>query len=442
MKQKINGRMLGLSLVSMALTLALSFAVFSGIFDRQSMEDLEITAKSFVSAARVLGAGVSPADYAAMGRDGYRVTIISPTGQVLAESLEGAAAENHGARPEVRAALAAGHGQDTRRSSTSGIKTYYYAVLTDAGNVLRISRDSSSLYKAYARAVPLIIAAMALIAGLSAVVSRLLTKSLVRPIENMSVDIDSIDENIPYAELLPFARAIRRQQEVREEAGRMRQEFTANVSHELKTPLTSISGYAEMIETGMAKDGDVKDFAGKIRFEAGRLITLIGDIIQLNRLDDPEALSSTASVNLLDIAKSTVQYLGLAAEKADVTIRAEGYPVFIMGDKVVLEGLVYNLCDNAIRYNRPGGSVTVRSFLQGRSPCISVSDTGIGIPAEHQDRIFERFYRIDKSRSRESGGTGLGLAIVKHSARRHKAQIAVESRVGQGTTITIIFPTE
>lgn len=267
-----------------------------------------------------------------------------------------------------------------------------------------------------------------------------LTQSIVQPIEQMASHLDEISENVPYPELSHFALAIREQQEKRSQNEQMRQEFTANVSHELKTPLTSISGYAEMIENGMVREEDLTEFAGKIHHEAGRLLSLIGDIIQLAELDEPSSKREFYPVNLLEISQRTVALLTLPAERSQIHLSVIGSPCFISGNAGMLEELIYNLCDNAIRYNRPGGSVIVSVQETDQGILLKVEDTGIGIPKEHQSRIFERFYRVDKSRSKETGGTGLGLAIVKHIALQHHAKITVSSEVHHGTQIYVCFP--
>ena len=222
----------------------------------------------------------------------------------------------------------------------------------------------------------------------------------------------------------------------------MKQEFTANVSHELKTPLTSISGYAEMIENGMAKEEDIRGFASIIRKEAGRLLTLISDIIQLSELDDPEGAMRLERVDLLELALECEAILALPAEARNITFTVIGGHSYVTGDRGMLSELVYNLCDNAIRYNRPGGKVQIITACTRDGHCtLTVKDNGIGIPKEAQTSVFERFYRVDKSRSKATGGTGLGLAIVKHIARIHNARIKLDSVVDEGTTITVIFET-
>lgn len=217
---------------------------------------------------------------------------------------------------------------------------------------------------------------------------------------------------------------------------KMKQDFTANVSHELKTPLTSISGYAEMIENGMAKAEDVENFAARIHKEAGRLLTLISDIIRLSELDEMPEHEAFVPVDLLEVAQDCAGLLVLQAEKHGVQLAVEGESFQVLGSRSMLDELAYNLADNAIRYNKPGGSITLR-VEPGR---LIVSDTGIGIPEKDQRRVFERFYRVDKSRSKETGGTGLGLAIAQHIARRHGAEILLRSREGAGTEITVEFP--
>ncbi len=221
----------------------------------------------------------------------------------------------------------------------------------------------------------------------------------------------------------------------REQAEQQRKEFTANVSHELKTPLHAILGYSELLKCGIAAPEDVQPFAGKINSETQRLISLVEDIISLSHLDEGGKNFTWTDIDLYSAAESVVQRLTLLAAESHVTLTLEGAPTQIHGVPELIHGILYNLCDNAIEYNRPGGTVTVT--VENRT--VTVADTGIGIPKEHLNRIFERFYRVDKSHSKEVGGTGLGLSIVKHAALIHKAKIDVESTVGTGTTIRVHF---
>ena len=226
----------------------------------------------------------------------------------------------------------------------------------------------------------------------------------------------------------------------REQGEKMRREFTANVSHELKTPLTAISGMAEIISNGMVKPEDVPGFAGDIYKESQRLIALVEDIIHLSRLDEGGTDLRREQVDLLEVARKTVQRLQPLAKQAEVTLAVAGASLVMQGVPSVLEEMVYNLCDNAVKYNHKGGTVTL-SVVPGESGGeVTVADNGIGIPAEDQERVFERFYRVDKSHSKEIGGTGLGLSIVKHGAALHDARVELKSTLGEGTTVRLIFP--
>ena len=227
----------------------------------------------------------------------------------------------------------------------------------------------------------------------------------------------------------------------RETAEQVRREFTANVSHELKTPLQGIIGSAELIENGMVKPEDMPRFIGHIRTEAQRLVALIADIIRLSQLDEGVEMPKE-NVELLSLAGEVAEDLRAAADKASVTITTDGQSSIVFGVRRLLYEMLYNLCDNAIKYNRPGGSVRIHVENREQEAAISVLDTGIGIAPEHQSRIFERFYRVDKSHSKASGGTGLGLSIVKHAAMYHGGKVALESEPGRGTEIRVTLPKE
>ena len=221
-------------------------------------------------------------------------------------------------------------------------------------------------------------------------------------------------------------------------AERNRKEFTANVSHELKTPLQSIIGSAELLENGLVKPEDTGRFIGNIKNEAQRLVSLINDIIRLSQLDE-DAEIPTESVDLLEVANEVAEVLSASAAKRQVLVSVDGENCTINGIRRYLYEIIYNLCDNAIRYNKEGGKVNVSVKQDGENTVVTVSDTGIGIPPEHHSRIFERFYRVDKSHSKETGGTGLGLSIVKHAVAYHKGKVTLDSVPDEGTTITITF---
>ena len=226
------------------------------------------------------------------------------------------------------------------------------------------------------------------------------------------------------------------EQQNREE---LRREFTANVSHELKTPLTSISGYAEIMKSGLVQVADMGRFSEKIYMEAQRLITLVGDIIKLSQLDEEKVGEEKSAVDLYHIAGAVVERMKDVAAKARVSLDIAGHSVVVQGAEQILDEMIFNLCDNAIKYNRPYGEVHVTVGVEDGHPVLTVADTGIGIPEEDKDRIFERFYRVDKSHSKQIGGTGLGLSIVKHGAIYHKARVEMESTLGKGTTVRVVF---
>lgn len=434
MKRKINARMLLLVVLSMILTLVATSWVFYGVFARQVQADLAQSAR-LVCALYELNK--TPPELEHVAGDDLRITLIAPDGTVLFENRADATGMvNHLSREENQAALKTGTGTATRRSDTLGLRAYYHATRMSDGNILRVSVEAADSNAVLRHALPVLALVFLVLLVFSFVLTRFVTQRLIPPIVAMA---EQAVPRAPYPELAPFADALREQQNEQMENERIRKDFTANVSHELKTPLTSISGYAEMIKTGMAKEEDIKEFAEKIYAEAGRMITLIGDIIQLSELDEPNAAIEMTQVDLTDLARSTAELLAFPAEKRGVTILVEGERCMVQGNRGLLEELIYNLCDNAIRYNKPNGQVTIRVSHDGTLVNLWVSDTGIGIPMEHQARVFERFYRVDKSRSKETGGTGLGLAIVKHIAEQHKAVIRIESYAGEGTTIKVTF---
>ena len=263
-------------------------------------------------------------------------------------------------------------------------------------------------------------------------ISYLMARQIVNPIEKMAECMDEIEKNVVYEELKPFAKKINSQ-------NRMRAEFTANVSHELKTPLTSISGYAQLIESGIAKEGDIIDFAQKIDKESNRLLELINDIIKLSKLDEGSGSVSLEEVDLLDVAYSCANRLEINADKKNVAFSVQGDHVVIKAFRSMIEEMLYNLFDNGIRYNREGGYVKVSIYASNGKGIVVVKDNGIGVAIKHQVHIFERFYRVDKSHSKATGGTGLGLSIVKNAAAYHKAKIEINSELNKGTEIKIIF---
>lgn len=224
-----------------------------------------------------------------------------------------------------------------------------------------------------------------------------------------------------------------------EEIAKMRKEFSANVSHELKTPLTSISGYAEIMKSGMVNREDMISFSERIYNEASRMIALIDDIIKLSKLDEDSIEVEWENVDLYELCQEIINRLGMSAKKRNVKMELEGESVVYFGVRQMLDEMIFNLCENAIKYNVSDGKVCIWVGNTPEGTKVIIKDTGIGIPKEQQERIFERFYRVDKSHSKETGGTGLGLSIVKHAAIFHHAQIHVDSEVGKGTRMEVRF---
>lgn len=436
MKRRILAYFMRILTAAIAATMILMTLLTYNMFEKRIIEDLSVD-------ARVLEALMESSDASGVMSeldDALRVTIVDTQGVVVYDNhADAVEMDNHLDRPEIAQALEDGEGRDVRESRTVESSTFYYALLLENGCVLRVAKEASSIWSVYMRALPLIMLMTALLIALSAIVTHVLTDRLVDPIRRLADDMDGEHSAASYPELQPFMRRIRSQHEEILKSANMRVEFTANVSHELKTPLTSISGYAELIESGMATGEQARHFAGKIYKSASRLLTLINDIIRLSQMDAPEHEIECELVEPGQIAEAVVEQLRMSAEQANVTMRVEEKPCMVSADKRMMEELIYNLCDNAIRYNVRGGSVLVEVRPVKEKVLLLVQDTGIGISKENQERVFERFYRVDKSRSKATGGTGLGLAIVKHIAAKHGAQIAMQSEPGRGTTITVSF---
>ena len=442
MEERISYRLFLMGFVGLVCTAVLCIFVFHKAFTAQAWTALE-------NETKLIAAGYSqiddPQNLSSFVTSDLRLTLIASDGSVLFESATSQQMENHLSRPEIQQAMQNGVGQDRRDSQTMGLETYYYALLLPDGCIVRVAQDSETVWAIYDETLPAIVLSCLLMMGAAAIMAGLLTRSLVQPVLKMADNLDHIQDNVPYRELIPFAESIHSDRLLRENNEKMRQEFTANVSHELKTPLTSISGYAELIETGIAKPEDVAGFGHKIHVEATRMIHLVNDILQLSHLDNVSETGNEPvmeTVDLLDVAKECVERQKVNAKRSYISLTYLGESAPVLGSRSLLDELCQNLCDNAIRYNRPGGKVQIITACSRDGHCtLTVKDNGIGIPKEAQSSVFERFYRVDKSRSKATGGTGLGLAIVKHIARIHNAKIKLESEVDEGTTITILFET-
>lgn len=370
-----------------------------------------------------------------------RITLVAKDGTVIADSQESAnKLGNHLNRQEIQQAIKNGEATVTRHSDTQGKKIYYFAKQLDNGNILRVSTEAKSIGKFFSDYIIYILLCIIVVIVTAVFVSMGITKSIVKPITQLGQSLDNIDKFKSDEELKPLVNALLQQKKKQKMLDKQKKQFTANVSHELKTPLTSIAGYAELIETGMAKPEDIKPFAGVIRKQALRLVNLSEDIIQLSQLEESDDEDmSFESVNLYEIAQRCVEALNINAINKGVTLNLTGEECYIRGKAQLVEELVYNLCDNAIRYNKENGNVTVTVTSLEKGASVSVKDTGIGIPKKYQERIFERFFRVDKSRSKATGGTGLGLAIVKHITQLHDAKLEISSEEGKGTEIIVTF---
>ena len=372
--------------------------------------------------------------------DTNRVTWIREDGAVLYDSEAGTELPGQLDCEEVSEARTTGEGQSIRKSEQDGVTAMYYARLCQDGTVLRLSRPMSAVRYALVAVSPVLWICV-LVLMISGVLAFRAAKQIVEPINGLDLDDPNPDT---YPELTPLITRIQEQkltiQEEVEQREQLRREFSANVSHELKTPLTSISGFAELMAQGVVPPDKVRGFSGDIYKESQRMIALVDDIMKLSKLDEGGGAPEWETVDLYELAEETVDSLRSIARKQNVSLTVTGSHQSVRGVWQLLSEMVYNLCDNAIKYNRPGGSVTVDVSSGDGTAVLQVSDTGIGIPASHQGRVFERFYRVDKSHSKEIGGTGLGLSIVKHGAQFHGASVELESELGQGTTVRLVFP--
>lgn len=426
-----------IAMLGIFATMLLSTFVYYDLFKHQVIEDLR--AYTLLVTDHENGMEMEQIGTELLQYD-MRLTLVDSNGNVLYDNeADSQSMENHIGRPEIAEAISKGEGQAIRHSETLSQSTFYYAVRMENGNILRVAKDAGSIYSVIGRVLPSLVLVLAVLVVLCMVTAHLLTAKLITPIEKLAENLDEHNDVTDYEELTPFISMIKEQHQDIIKNAKIRQEFTANVSHELKTPLTSISGYAELIETGMASESDVIRFAQGIHSSANRLLTLINDIIRLSELDGTEEEVVFERLNLYQLASTCVEMLTMNAEKHNVTISIQGMDCFIRGNKQMIEELLYNLCDNAIRYNNAGGSVTVEAYPKHQDTILVVRDTGIGIPEEHRERIFERFYRVDKSRSKSTGGTGLGLAIVKHIIAKHEADMDLKSELGKGTNIQVTF---
>lgn len=424
----------------LCITLAISYLLLTVAVYKQTFQNLQAEVEQ--EALYIKKAiDISGTDYLeAMDnvQQNTRVTVITPEGNVVYDTKDDELTlANHKNRIEVKAALLHGEGRDVRVSDTIKERSIYYALLLKDGNVLRVSRTVDNVLPMFIQVLPYITIIAVVMICFAIILARWQTSRLIRPINEL--DLNEPLKNEIYEEFKPLLERIDKQNKEKDAAAQMRKEFSANVSHELKTPLTSISGYAEIMKSGLVKPEDMPKFSERIYDEASRLITLVEDIIKLSKLDEERVEIEKEDVDLYELAMDVCSRLSLPAERKGVQIKVHGESVICHGVRPVLQEMIYNICANGIKYNKDGGKldVWVGNTLSGKK--VIVRDSGIGIPKEDLDRIFERFYRVDKSHSKQSGGTGLGLSIVKHGAMLHQAEVHVESELGKGTKMELIF---
>lgn len=552
MAQRIFRSIVFVAVLSVLLTAFLIVPALYSAYEESMSKELQQETNGIVQAMALLDEDIS---YLESLRTDSRVTLISPTGQVLFDSMVNPEQmENHAQRPEVVQALQEGQGNSTRTSDTLSEATLYHAQRTENGCVLRLGTTRRSMLGTFVNVLPLLLAMLLGVGLASLLLARRAARRIVAPINRLN--LENPLQNDTYDELAPLLTRMHHQHEqlrqemhalenaraelaaimanmregmilldknetvlsINESAARIfnvsatdapgqnllsinrdadlydlvqraltgqadsleisrnarqyelyvspvmkgsavrgtvllirditerfaaeesRREFTANVSHELKTPLTSISGFAEIIRDGIAQQQDIRHFAGLICKESARLVALVNDILELSRLDESQHPGAKAPVPLKPLLQELMADFSAAAEKKRITLSLTCRSTTLCGDQVLLREMFFNLFDNAIKYTPEGGAVSISVHEDNGQVVCQVTDNGIGIPAEHQPHVFERFYRVDKSHSRQTGGTGLGLAIVKHVAQLHHAQVSLSSAEGTGTTVALTFP--
>ena len=444
MSKRIFLNMFIISSVVIALTTILTVVIVYKSFSNQNIAALkgELTATSS-------GVELNGVAFLKSLSGKHRITLVDSSGKVLFDNRNDInSLGNHNDREEIREARENGTGYSERYSDTLSRKTINVTKLLNNGDILRLSEDMSTVWSTLMDTIFPMICVMVFAILIAAYMAGRVSKAVTTPINQ--IDLNEPDREKVYDEIEPLIDKIIKQNNQidkqieqlnmeHEKQDNLRRDFTANVSHELKTPLTSISGFAEIIQNGMVKEEDITRFAGKIHSEAQRLIILVGDIIKLSQLDGKDIAVKMEPIDLYETSQAVMGHLEAAAEKRNIKMFLSGKHLVITGAEQIIEEMIFNLIDNAIKYNKTGGKIYVNILKNDDGINLSVEDTGIGIKDEDIGRIFERFYRADKSHSKEIGGTGLGLSIVKHGANFHNAKVFVKSKYKEGTKITILF---
>lgn len=432
MKRKISIYITAVVIIAVLSTAVIISGVFGGIIQKQIREDLKIECETILLSEEIKNNSELT---------GYlRVMLLDEDGIVIFDSRgELSEGEDQVNSSDVVQAGNSGEGFLTEKSGNFGKNSYYYSARLENGNIIRVAREADNVFKYFEDLLPALCGIIIIMAALCFIVTRVLTRKIIKPIEKMADDI-SFKEAPEYEELVPVVNMLKEQHENILNNARVRQEFSANVSHELKTPLTVISGYAELIENKMVDEKSVVRFAGEIHHHSDRLLSLINDIIKLSELDSDSIEAIYEEIDMSEVVNDCMRILQENARRHDINlyVRCDS-KAMINGNRSMIEELITNLADNAVSYNRQGGSVWIDVKKEDGGVVLTVKDNGIGIPEKHRERVFERFYRVDKSRSKSSGGTGLGLAIVKHIAASHNAKITLKSEEGKGTEIKVIF---
>ena len=442
MKQRILNHVGMMVVLSVVLTFIAATAVMYGKYNHYMRQDVRNEVKYIRYG--VENTGEDYLNNSTGNLSSSRITLTDPDGNIIYDSDPKVdEQENHKDRPEIREAMEEGAGEIIRYSKTLSRQTFYYAERLDNGSVLRVAKSTDSVLTTMLSSFTLLGVILLLILAFAFFVVDKQSTKLIAPINEL--DLEHPLEHVAYEELRPLLVRvdeqniqIAKQVEELKQAEVVRKEFSANVSHELKTPLMSISGYAEIMRDGLVQAKDVPEFAGRIYDEASRLTNLVQDIIEISKLDERSEMPFE-EVDLYELTKEICNTLSIHAKKKQIEIRMQGSPMVLEGVRHVLYEMLYNLVDNAIKYNKEGGYVDLSLREDEEGIHWSVEDSGIGIAGEEQERIFERFYRVDKSHSRQTGGTGLGLSIVKHGALLHHCKIDLVSEPGEGTRITLNF---